>query len=114
MSCHLTPCHPMQCIMPPHMLESLRMRGDEKMRKMCDTLEREADKARASRQEAAPPHSFRAARRVVAGASANLDRTIFDAKKRATLPGTAVRSEGDPPTGDDQVDAAYDGSGDTY
>ncbi|MEM7352890.1 MAG: M4 family metallopeptidase, partial [Acidobacteriota bacterium] len=46
--------------------------------------------------------------------SANLDRTIFDAKKRATLPGTAVRSEGDPPTGDDQVDAAYDGSGDTY
>ena len=30
---------------------------------------------------------------------------------RATLPGTLVRSEGDPPSDDDQVNAAYDGAG---
>ena len=113
MSCYL-PCHPIQCILPPHMLESLRLRGDEKMRKMCDTLEREAEKARLSRQQSAPPTAFRAARRVAAGAAPALERTVFDAKKRATLPGTLARGEGDAPTGDDQIDAAYDGAGDTY
>ena len=42
--CHETsPAHPMQCILPPHMVEAVRMRGDAKMRKMCDALEREAD-----------------------------------------------------------------------
>ncbi len=108
------PAHPVQCILPPHMLESVRMRGDARLRKMCDTLDRVAREAREAREAAAPPDSFRAARRVAVSARPAIERTVYDAGKKATLPGTRVRGEGDPPTGDAQVDEAYDGAGDTY
>jgi len=41
-------------------------------------------------------------------------RSIFDAQRTETLPGLLVRSEGEPPTTDDSVTAAYDGLGDTH
>ncbi|MCP3957287.1 MAG: M4 family metallopeptidase [bacterium] len=104
----------MQCILPPHMIEAVRMRGDAKMRKMCDALHREAHKARIARQEASPPTAFQAAPRVSRGAIPMLRREVYDAKKRATLPGTLVRTEGEPSNGDQQADEAYDGAGDTY
>ena len=113
--CHETsPAHPLQCILPPHILESVRMRGDAKMRKMCDHLERDADKARSGRLAKAPPHSFRAAKLVGATAKSACQRSVYDAGKKATLPGKLVRSEGDPPSKDEQVNAAYEGAGDTY
>lgn len=43
-----------------------------------------------------------------------LDRRIHDAMHTGTVPGTLVRSEGDPPTGDAEIDRAYDYTGDTY
>jgi Zn-dependent metalloprotease len=43
-----------------------------------------------------------------------LDRAVHDAERSARLPGTLVRREGDPPTGDADADFAYDFSGDTY
>lgn len=42
------------------------------------------------------------------------DRTISDAQGRETLPGVRVRSEDDPPTGDEAVDEAFDGLGSTF
>jgi Zn-dependent metalloprotease len=41
-------------------------------------------------------------------------RTIYDAGKQTTLPGTLVRSEGQPATTDVAVTEAYDYSGNTY
>src|SRR2546423_3748989 len=41
-------------------------------------------------------------------------RTVFDARRRETLPGTLVRAEGDPPSSDAAVNEAYDGAGATY
>jgi len=41
-------------------------------------------------------------------------RSIYDANDGSTLPGTLVRSEGGPVTGDPDADKAYDYSGDTY
>jgi Zn-dependent metalloprotease len=41
-------------------------------------------------------------------------RTVFDVKEGTSLPGDLVRGEGDPPTGDEAVDDAYDGAGITY
>ncbi|MBD2021456.1 M4 family metallopeptidase [Leptolyngbya sp. FACHB-36] len=41
-------------------------------------------------------------------------RTVYDAKTETQLPGTLVRAEGDPATGDTAVDEAYDGAGATY
>ncbi|MFH8250835.1 M4 family metallopeptidase [Microbacterium sp. B2969] len=42
------------------------------------------------------------------------DRTISDAHNRETLPGVKVRGEDDPPTGDEAVDEAFDGLGETF
>jgi Zn-dependent metalloprotease len=42
------------------------------------------------------------------------DRTISDAQNRERLPGARVRSEDDPPTGDESVDEAFDGLGSTF
>jgi len=41
-------------------------------------------------------------------------RSIHDARRTETLPGTLVRSEGEPATTDAAVSAAYDGLGDTH
>jgi Zn-dependent metalloprotease len=43
-----------------------------------------------------------------------LDRAIHDGMSTANLPGVLVRSEGEPSTGDSDVDRVYDYSGDTY
>ncbi|WP_438353455.1 M4 family metallopeptidase [Microbacterium sp. CJ88] len=42
------------------------------------------------------------------------DRTISDAQNTEKLPGTTVRREDDPPTGDAAVDQAFDGLGQTH
>lgn len=41
-------------------------------------------------------------------------RSVFDAERTETLPGRLVRSEGEAPTPDASVTAAYDGLGDTH
>jgi Zn-dependent metalloprotease len=43
-----------------------------------------------------------------------LFRRVYDANDTPAIPGTLVRSEGDPPTGDPEADNAYAYSGDTY
>jgi Zn-dependent metalloprotease len=42
------------------------------------------------------------------------ERVVYDAENGSTLPGTKVRGEGDPASGDVAVDEAFDGSGATY
>ncbi|HET6672113.1 MAG TPA: M4 family metallopeptidase [Agromyces sp.] len=48
------------------------------------------------------------------GTAPQPDRRISDAEGDDTLPGRLVRREGEPPTGDDAVDEAYIGLGDTF
>jgi len=47
-------------------------------------------------------------------AEPEVSRTIYDADNSRRLPGTVARREGAPATGDDAVDEAYDGMGDTW
>ena len=42
------------------------------------------------------------------------ERTVYDAKSTEKLPGSVVRKEGEPPTGDPAADEAYDGLGHTH
>jgi Zn-dependent metalloprotease len=49
-----------------------------------------------------------------AATTGNKERIIYDAKNGSTLPGTAVRKEGEPASTDPAVNEAYDGSGVTY
>lgn len=111
---HNCPCHPIQCIVPPYMVEAIKMRGSAKQRKMAVTLQKEARIYREERVEAMPPKGFMPAPVMAAGAPAILKREVYDGQKKATLPGKLIRKEGDPPTGDAAADAAYDGAGDTY
>ncbi|EWT00374.1 peptidase M4, partial [Intrasporangium oryzae NRRL B-24470] len=53
-------------------------------------------------------------RRPAEGAPAGPSRTIGDAASRQRTPGTQVRAEGEPATGDPAVDEAYDGLGATW
>lgn len=104
-------CHSMQCILPPHMADAIKMRGTAKHKKMVDTLAREADKVRAGR------HPVTRRKRKIKAASTEApkpNRKVYDAKKKATLPGTLVRSENDEASNDQEVDEAFLGAGDVF
>lgn len=99
--------HPICHIVPPHILREVVKRGNDKQKDWAlKTLTVSAQ--------------FRG-RREVAGLMPSLSTTagqkrriIYDAKNIENLPGTLVRSENDPQTGDAAVDEAYDGAGTTY
>ena len=62
---------------------------------------------------AATPLEVRRRRSALSAAPAKY-RAIFTAKNSETLPGKAVRSEGQPKSGDKAVDEAFDGLGHTF
>lgn len=105
-------CHPIECIIPPHMADAIRMRGTAAQRKMIQDMQVQADSFRAARlaAEVAPV----IARAVPVGARRGPKREVYDAQNSNNLPGQLVRSEGDPPTSDPTVNEAYDGAGATY
>ncbi|MCB0194654.1 MAG: M4 family metallopeptidase [Anaerolineae bacterium] len=114
MTPHYGCCHPMQCILPPHMVEAIKMRGDSQQRKMAETLEKRAEEMREHRSEATPPDSFLAAPVLAMSAQPAVDRAVYDGNRRATLPGTLVRAEGDDRVEDDDVNNVYELTGDVY
>jgi Zn-dependent metalloprotease len=98
-----------QCIIPPHMQQYIAQHGTDAQR----------EKARQSIQIT---DQFREMRRTIAArpaapaapAVAVKQRIVYTANHTSNLPGTIVRNEGDPPTGDPATDEAYDGAGTTY
>ncbi|MFE1745455.1 M4 family metallopeptidase [Coleofasciculus sp. H7-2] len=97
---------PICCIVPPHMLKEVLQNGNAEQRAWAF-------------QTLTVSEQFRGRRLTVGNISFAVSagekrRTIFDAKNGNDLPGTLVRSEGDPPSGDPAIDEAYDGSGATY
>lgn len=103
-----------QCIIPPHVVETIKIRGDANQRKMANAMAELAENARDKRVASSPADSFMAATAVGVGAAPALKRKICDGKGKNTLPGGVVRKEGDDPVADEDVNRAYDGSGDTY
>jgi hypothetical protein len=110
--------HPVRCsIVPPYLLEALASSDDPHVAGHAQaTLEVDAE-LRQSRRLG----TVRAGRtatasrpRLAPGTSAGPVRAVHDAKHGTTLPGTLVRSEGDPDTGDRTVTEAYDGLGATW
>ncbi|MEP0754497.1 M4 family metallopeptidase [Trichocoleus sp. Lan] len=106
----LQPCcdrlHPICCIVPPHMLKEVLQNGNPEQRAWAF-------------QTLTVSEQFRGRRLTVgnisfAASPGEKRRTIFDAKNGNDLPGTLVRSEGDPPSEDTAINEAYDGSGATY
>jgi Zn-dependent metalloprotease len=102
-----------QCIIPPHMLQSIARNGSGEQRAAAvTTLVRDAT-LRAWRIHCS--HQRPGEQEGAAAAAGSPVRSIYDLNNTENAPtGQPARSEGDPPTGDAAVDEAYDGFGDTY
>lgn len=93
--------------LPPHILRHLAEHGDPVQR----------DDAHRSLELSAQIRGERMAGGVaemLSVAVAGKRRNVFDAHATRQLPGTLVRSEGKPASGDPAADEAYDGAGKTY
>src|SRR5436190_5053522 len=102
MDCQHHHRHSLFCILPPHMLESIAESGDAKARKWAlSTLSADTSlrTERITTQVAgaglaAPPPSL----------IAHKQRLIYNANHGSSLPGSQVRTEGQAPVGDAEVD----------
>ena len=103
------PLHPIECILPPHMLQNIAEHGTPEQREWAVRTLAVSEQFRGQRLATAQFSSL-ALRSAVAG----LNRMIYDAQHGTTLPGNLIRSEGENPTGDPAADEAYDGAGATY
>lgn len=97
---------PIQCIVPPHMLEEMVQKGDKKQREWALRTIALSEKLRGRREAFAEVY--------VATPVGMKFRSVYDAKNGTALPGDMVRKEGDPDSSDIAVNEAYDGAGATY
>ncbi len=102
--------HPIQCIVPPYMVEHLARSADPQVREraLVDLARASAVRAVRSFAQQLP------AMLVTASPTGRKHRLVYDARKRDTLPGKLVRSEGEPKLADACANEAYDYSGDTF
>ncbi|WP_144186266.1 M4 family metallopeptidase [Elioraea rosea] len=101
------------CITPPLMLENIiaRARRPSLKRWAEDTLAVTRTLREARLSESAPdPEPEMAARK----RSLGKQRAVYSARQGQSLPGSLIRPEGAPPTGDPAVDEAFEGAGITY
>jgi Zn-dependent metalloprotease len=96
------------------MLQALANRGIEAQRAAALQTLAADQTIRAVRASQVPVAPAGARGISLLGAGGQKHRTIYSADSTQTLPGTVVRTEGAPPTGDPAVDEAYDGLGATY
>ena len=106
--------HCINCIIPPHMVESIKLRGNEAQRKIAAVIESQATRYRDERETAtfnAVPQAALVPTNVI---NLQPDREVYDGQKKARLPGKLVRSEGQGPVTDPVVNEVYDGAGAVY
>ena len=117
------PC-PIFCILPPHILNAIIIRGSERQRKRAlrvlslthtfSVSRIGSDESKRSLRQSQRMQRLALGRWWQTAAAGEKQRTIFTANHGQRLPGNRLRSEGDPPTGDPAVDEAYDFMGNTY
>jgi Zn-dependent metalloprotease len=98
--------NPIHCILPPYILASIQMRGDEKLRRIAERSEKASDKTRAQRQTISPLMTQPATPEIARTQPAS-SREVYDGRHKVALPGELVRSEGDPPVKDEMVNQVY-------
>lgn len=102
--------HSIFCITPPHMLQEIVRNGTTTQRDLALRTIIASEQMRGQRRAMKSMTALMAS----AAPAGNKQRAIYDAKNGNSLPGTLVRSEGDPASKDPAVNEAYDGSGVTY
>jgi Zn-dependent metalloprotease len=105
--------HSIFCIVPPHVLREVARNGNAAQRNAAlGTLA--LDGTMRAQRMAFQLVAVAVPRAVPAAAQPQIHRSIYSAKNTQTQPGTLVRSEGQGPSGDQEVDEAYDGLGHTF
>lgn len=105
-ACH----HPIQCIVPPYMVEAMARCPDPAIRDGALVALAHCAAVRAVRAFAGRMPSMM----VVPSPAGRRHRLVYDARGRDVLPGRLVREEGEPKVADTAVNEAYDHSGDTF
>lgn len=103
-------CKPIQCIIPPHMLESIRLRGSASQQRMAESLNKHCNSVRDHRNTLLQPGIGPLPARDCVG-KPKVDRKVYDGQERARLPGKLIRDETTGASGDREVDQAFVGSG---
>lgn len=109
---------PIYCILPPHILDAIASKGTPAQREAAlgtlsfDHTIRSLRMARS--MAVALPRTGPALQSPGAIANPRPHRSIFNARNAESLPGTPVRAEGAPASGDPAVDEAYDALGATF
>jgi Zn-dependent metalloprotease len=99
--------HAVCAFLPPHILRSIAENsGDPALRERCHVALETSAQFRGARAAAAY-----APEGVIAS---SLQRTIYDAQRKTSLPGKLLRAEGGNPVADVAAAEAYDGAGVTY
>jgi Zn-dependent metalloprotease len=104
--------HPIFCILPPHILREIALNGTAPER--VAAMETLATDQTFRTIRAAQPIPAATRRPSVLSVEGEKRRTIYTAQNQQNLPGTIVRAEGAPPSGDVAADEAYDGLGATF
>ena len=102
--------HPIQCIVPPYMLEQMARSPNAQVRELAIAGLSRSAAVRAVRAFAQDMPGMMA----VPSPEATKHRLVYDARKKDKLPGRLVRSEGEKKSADVAVNEAYEFSGDTY
>ncbi len=106
--------HSIHCFLPPHILTQIAKNGTTAQREFAiDTLSVD-NSFRTFRATNVASGIQKQVLAAMAGTTAELKRTIYDAGNDQSLPGNVVRTEGSAASGDQAVDEAYDGLGATY
>lgn len=98
-------------VVPPYLLDRLARDAPEPVRSCARLTQDATERLRAQRIQGMAAGLRRAG---VAAASTAVQRHIYDAKNGTRLPGTLVRSEGDPAGNDVAVNEAYEHLGTTH
>jgi Zn-dependent metalloprotease len=101
---------PVQCFVPPYIVEHMSRSADPVVRERAVTGLAHAAAVRAVRAFAQRMPALL----VAPSPTGRRNRLVYDARGRDRLPGTLVRSEGEPQAADVAVNEAYDHSGATY
>jgi Zn-dependent metalloprotease len=106
--------HSIFCLVPPHVLDSIARNGSSHQRNAALKTMSTDNTFRALRISAAAQPLAGQRRRGTLAVEGQKQRTIYTARNEEVLPGTVIRPEGVPATGDAAADEAYDGLGHTF
>jgi Zn-dependent metalloprotease len=105
--------HSMFCMVPPHILREIALRGDDAQRRFAlDTLSH--DSTHRSDRQAMSVARQAVGTSIVIRRSPHVHRNVYSDNHATTLPGHLARSEGHAPVADVSVNEAYDGLGHTF